>query len=69
MRLSWNYSFALTAFSADLDELTDTVTQESVPSLVDNKELADDLNIFYWGVDEPRHTLVTCCVSEYNPPK
>lgn len=69
MRQSWNYSLALSALSADLDELTDTMTQEFVTSFVYNEELADDLNVFYCGVNGPRHTLVACCNSVYIPAK
>lgn len=69
MRQSWNYSLALSALYADLDELTDMMTQEYVTSFVDDKELADDLNVFFCGVNGPRHTLVTCCNFVYIPAK
>lgn len=64
---SWNYILALSALTADLDELTDTVMQKFVPSFIDYKELADDLNIFNCGVNGSRHTLLTCCKPRVHP--
>lgn len=55
------------ALTADLDEVTDTVTQETVPSRCWQLTTAwwPECTIFYCRVDRRRHTPLTCSHSNY----